>query len=140
MHDALQKFQTFLKAHSHSCTKVREQIFLAMLDQEPLTMRELVKKLGDKVDRASVYRTVHLLESLGVIERLAQGWKYKLELSDEFSEHHHHITCLNCGKVVPIEEVEEIENLIIQLAKSQGFHSFSHQLEIRGTCSACSMI
>jgi len=32
------------------------------------------------------------------------GWKYKLELSNAFQHHHHHLTCLQCGGVTPLPE------------------------------------
>lgn len=98
-------------------------------------MRQLVARVRG-VDRSSVYRTVGLFERLGVVQRLNSGWKYKLELSDKFTAHHHHLTCTNCGRTVPLSE-QELERFIELLAHSHGFRATAHQIEIQGLCQVC---
>lgn len=128
---------TVLKQHNYSVTKTRQAVFNAMIDTGPVTMAQLVNKVRAHADRASVYRTVELFERLGIINRLQIGWKYKLELSDMFTEHHHHATCLQCGKVIALEEDKALESSIHVLAKSAGFTTTNHILEIRGICASC---
>jgi Fur family transcriptional regulator, ferric uptake regulator len=137
MHELLPKFHSSLKKAGHSITKSRDQVFLALVDQEPLRMSELVHRLEPTIDRATIYRTVSLLESLGIIEKLIIGWKYKLELSHEYSGHHHHLTCIDCGVVVDIQGDKQTEKMLHSLARMHGFDHESHQLEIRGKCSVC---
>lgn len=127
-----------LKLGGFSTSKPRLAVFDALLHQEPMTMTELVTKLDGTVDRASVYRTIELYEKLGVVQRLHIGWKYKLELSDSFHDHHHHITCTTCGKLVSIEGDTHIEKDITEIAERYGFTTLTHQLEIQGVCSNCS--
>jgi Fur family ferric uptake transcriptional regulator len=110
-------------------------VFDALLGKEPLDMHTLVEKSA-QVDRASVYRAVELFERLGVVQRLYSGWKYKLELSDKFAEHHHHLTCVRCGKTTPMNE-HELEALITKLAATHGFTPSAHQIEIQGLCAQC---
>jgi len=100
-------------------------------------MRELTERAGDAIDRASLYRTIDLFEKLGIVQRIYIGWKYKIELSDAFVHHHHHISCLGCGKIVAITEENEIERLIHDLAAKHGFTAENHQLEVRGYCQRC---
>lgn len=102
-------------------------------------MRDLTLRLGGQIDRASLYRTIDLFERLGIVQRIYIGWKYKIELSDIFTHHHHHISCLGCGKVVAITEENEIESLIHDLAARHGFSAQTHQLEIRGYCQQCNI-
>jgi Fur family transcriptional regulator, ferric uptake regulator len=137
MTEQINKFNATLRKSGHSNTAVRKMVFEAMIDQEPLTMSELVRRLKDRCDRASIYRTVSLFEKLTIVERLQIGWKYKLELTDEFSEHHHHLTCLNCGGVTTVDEDQAVESRIHILAVKAGFQPKSHQLEIRGICREC---
>jgi Fur family transcriptional regulator, ferric uptake regulator len=85
-----------------------------------------------------LYRTLALFERLGLVHRMYIGWKYKVELSDVFTHHHHHISCLKCGKIVAITEDEKIEQLISAVARSHGFTLQGHQLEVTGYCSLCS--
>ena len=126
-----------LKAGGYSLTHARTVVFEALSSApESLTMAELVE-CSSAVDRASVYRTVDVFEKLSIVNRVYVGWKYKLELSDAFSHHHHHLSCIKCSTVVLVEESPVIEKAIIGLTRSAGFRPDSHQLEIRGTCSQC---
>jgi len=100
-------------------------------------MHSVVAACNDKVDRASVYRTIQLFEQLGVVQRLQIGWKYKLELSDKFSAHHHHLSCVQCGRTIAIDEDTALEKRMRLLASAYGFLPQGHQLEIRGLCEAC---
>ncbi len=137
MQEALRQLQSSLKESGHSLTTPREAVFQALLDQEPQTINELAKRLAGRVDRASVYRIVALFEQLGIVNRLQLGWKYKLELSDTYTDHHHHLTCLKCGRVIEIEENNIIEYELRQLAMEADFELTGHQLELRGICRSC---
>lgn len=137
MHESLEKLHTTLHESGYSLTDARKAVFNALLDREPLTMHELVKSVGTRVNRASIYRVIELYEQLGIVERLNIGWKYKLELSDTFASHHHHMTCLKCGRVQSFEESPSISFELKQLAMESGFKETGHQLEIRGFCRRC---
>jgi Fur family ferric uptake transcriptional regulator len=126
-----------LKESGQSYTKSRQMVFAALEGQEPLAMSELVTRVDTSVNRASVYRTVKLFEELGIIHKLQIGWKYKLELSDDFHDHHHHIACIKCGHVTPINEDPKLETAIIKLAHKNQFSLLTHQLELRGICDKC---
>jgi Fur family transcriptional regulator, ferric uptake regulator len=139
MNKIVETLSETLKSNGYSLTRPRTAVFLALLDKEPQTISELAAAVKDEVDRASVYRVVALYEKLGVVDRLQFGWKYKLELSDTFAAHHHHITCTNCGKVQTIEDNRVIEFEIKQLALEAGYRETGHQVEIRGVCESCQL-
>jgi Fur family ferric uptake transcriptional regulator len=130
--------QKILKDGGYSTTAARMFVCELLWNQEPIAMRDLTLRSEGRVDRASLYRTVDLFERLGIVQRIYIGWKYKIELSDIFTHHHHHISCLGCGKVVAITEEKEIEQLINDLSARHGFTAQNHQLEIRGLCQVCS--
>lgn len=130
------QLQKALRQSGYSVTAVRQKVFEALQGQEPLTMSELTKRCSG-IDRASVYRTVALFENLGIVQRLQIGWKYKLELSDQFSHHHHHASCLHCGKLIALPEDLALEKRLHALAKAQNFQPTDHQIEIRGLCQSC---
>ncbi len=100
-------------------------------------MQQLVSRCRITIDRASVYRTVRLFEQLGIVQRLQIGWKYKLELSNAFQDHHHHLTCLHCSAVTPLPEDLVLEAQLTRLAQQHNFDARDHQLEIRGLCLNC---
>ena len=90
-----------LKHHRVSLTKPRKLIYEVLSRNEPLTMQELQANVPD-LDKTTVYRTVALYEQLGIVQRLQIGWKYKVELSNEYQDHHHHVTCVQCGQTVAV--------------------------------------
>ena len=126
-----------LKEKGHSLTKPRKKVFELLFGQEPQSMQVLVKRAEGQVDRATVYRTVELFEQLGIIHRLNIGWKYKVELSDIFAEHHHHFYCTNCGQTYKLAANSMLETMIDSMAGKNGFSPRSHQLEVFGLCPNC---
>lgn len=126
-----------LKTNGYSVTSARRIVFTALEDKEAISMAELVTACGDKLDRATVYRTITLFEELGIVRRIQIGWKYKLELTDAFSNHHHHLTCTKCGSVTPLSEDIDLEERLKELMALYHFKPSDHQLEIRGLCHNC---
>ncbi len=136
MANSVNQLTLTLKHKGQSLTRARLLVFEALQDKEPQTMAEIVKACP-YIDRASVYRNITLFEKLGIVERLQIGWKYKLELSDDFVHHHHHLTCTKCGTVIPFEEDSELISQLTQVAHKMHFTMSTHQLEIQGVCQVC---
>jgi Fe2+ or Zn2+ uptake regulation protein len=91
MINAHDKLEQILKKRSYSVSSPRQVVFEALQNMEPQSMRELLAACQPKIDRATLYRTINLFEKLGIVQRLQIGWKYKLELSNAFQEHHHQV-------------------------------------------------
>ncbi len=131
-------FERVLSEHNQSLTKPRQAVFAALQHHKSLTMAEL-QTACKTVDRASVYRTVTLFEKLGIIVRIPNGWKYRLELGEAFLEHHHHATCRRCGASIALPEDENLEQRLQRLADRRAFRLESHQIELVGLCEACQL-
>ena len=128
-------FKKLLKEHGYSVTGARIAVFDALVGKEPTNMHDLVNSVKN-VDRASVYRSIELFEQLSIAQRIYTGWKYKIELTDTFMGHHHHLTCTNCGRTIAMSQ-HELEGFIDSIAKQHGFAPSAHQIEIQGLCPAC---
>lgn len=131
-----QLLKTTLKQAGLSLTKPRLIVFELLEGQPPLTMSELTRRASGLLDRATLYRTVATFEKIGIVNRVHMGWKYNLELAETFAHHHHHLSCLSCGRLVALTE-PEAEQLIENLAGRHGFSVVQHQLEIQGHCRDC---
>lgn len=137
MKDALAKLETILKQNTCHVTYARKQVFLALYDKKPQSIHDLSTRLNGKINRTSIYRVVELFEKLGITHRIQIGWKYKIELSDIFVEHHHHISCVSCGHIFAVAAEEKLEKLINELCKKNDIIHTKHQLEIQGYCKKC---
>jgi Fur family transcriptional regulator, ferric uptake regulator len=126
-----------LAENGYQMSKARQAVFKLLISAEPQTMREILDKAAGSVDRVSVYRNIDVFEKIGIVHRVYIGWKYKLELSDEFVGHHHHLSCLNCGKVIDIGDEKHLEGFISELADKYGFTPRRHQFEVDGYCKNC---
>lgn len=138
MDEALSLLEKVLRNNQYSFTDARKRVFVSLYGQEPQSMHEIELTIGKAINRTSIYRVIELFEKMGLIRKIQIGWKYKIELSDVFVEHHHHISCLGCGKIIVIHEDKRIEKLINKLALEHHIQSPVHQLEIQGYCKACS--
>lgn len=132
----LNQFKKVLKSNGHFVTKPRLRLFGHLQNHKVATISQLISLLG-RHDQATVYRNIKIFEKLGIISRLQLGWHSKIELSDKFQHHHHHMTCLKCGNVTILPENTAIEQEIKDLVRKEGFKPTHHQLEIRGLCTAC---
>jgi Fur family ferric uptake transcriptional regulator len=124
-----------LSVNGYSVTRQRLAVFNSLSSKEPISMRQLIGELEGQLDRVSVYRTVALFERLGVLVRLTNGFKYKIELTGNFNSHHHHLNCTECGKVIDLNS-EVLEQYIRALAEEYNF-VLTHQVEIQGKCAEC---
>ena len=136
--DNIQSLKNILSDKGYKLTKARENTFSALLSPEPQSMATLIEKSQNKVDRVTMYRNIDLFEKLGIVNRIYVGWKYKLELSDNFMDHHHHLSCLSCGKVIDIEDEQHINEFIKSVTDKFSFTPRHHQFEIDGFCIVCS--
>jgi Fur family transcriptional regulator, ferric uptake regulator len=132
------KFEEKLKHKGLKITPARLGI-LELLDKsrKPLQTEDIWKKTQKKFDQATVYRTVKTLTEEGILKQIdfKQGHAY-YEVNDK-DKHHHHLVCINCSKVVDIEQCDTIK-LEKNALKSLGFKSVvDHSLEFFGVCSAC---
>jgi Fur family transcriptional regulator, ferric uptake regulator len=106
----------------------------------PLTIPEILRGRG--LAQSSVYRNLGDLERAGVVRRLVTDEEYgRYELSEDLTEHHHHVICSRCGTVqdLPMRaEVERrMEETLGRLARSVGFAEVSHRLDLIGVCASC---
>jgi len=144
-HAAIRKrFDEFLRSRNLKLTQQRERIFeQAFATHEHFTAEMLHRWMLDedpdaakRVSRATVYRTLSLLEEGGFIGTLDSG---RGELMYEHvlgHEHHDHLICTGCRKIVEFRN-EEIERLQEEVAAGHGFTLTDHTLRLEGLCKAC---
>jgi Fur family transcriptional regulator, ferric uptake regulator len=84
--------------------------------------------IDPKISLSTVYRTLKLFETKGIIERLEfLGGRSRYERASR--EHHDHLINLSTGDVIEFRS-EEIEALQTEIARRLGFRLVSHRLEL----------
>ena len=107
----------------------------------PVSIGDITDRLPG-LPRSSAYRHLTDLETLGLVRRVAASDEFaRFELAEDLTEHHHHLICLNCGKVTDVTLSGSLEHditeAISQLAGAAAFQPRTHRLDIMGTCADC---
>jgi len=125
-------------------TDQRRWILEAVPRDAPFHPDELclrVRLARPQVGRATVFRTLRLLQDMGLVERCAEAdgaRAYRLCLASA-KGHHHHLLCVDCGRdtLVAGERLRELEEALARTQAAYGHAPVAHELELRGRCAAC---
>ena len=91
------------------------------------------RRLG--VGRATVFRTLEVLEGLGTVERLDLPTGDHAYVVCERA-HHHHVVCSRCGRTSEIDD-GGLRVVVNEIARRTGYRVDEHRLELFGMCPAC---
>lgn len=131
-------FEATLEKNGLSNTKSRRILFHILSNShDPLTLPELVKLVKSSMNKTTVYRTLETFENIGVVKIVSSGLKHAYELSDDYVSHHHHMTCLVCGKIISFEESYKLLAELERLEEAYRFIIEDHNIELRGRCNSC---
>lgn len=101
----------------------------------PFTVEDLLGEVPD-VGRATVFRTIKLLQELDLLCRVPlEDGSVRYQLSE--GTHHHHLVCRACGRFTEFSDLE-LDARIQEQAALHGFHLQGHSLELYGLCADCS--
>ncbi|WP_043369202.1 Fur family transcriptional regulator [Cyanobium sp. PCC 7001] len=94
-------------------------------------------KAQERVSLATVYRTLRLLSSMGLLQELElpEGGR-RFELAGDTHRDHHHLVCVRCGRT------EEFENTAVlaageDAAAAHAFRLLDCVLTVRALCPSC---
>ncbi len=117
---------------------------VASRPEEHLTAEEiftLVKVSCPDIGLATVYRTIQLLNELGLIDRISfddGAVRYEIgSAPDREQKHrHHHLICRRCGRVFSFQE-DLLEELEAKITATTGFAVVNHEVKLYGYCKEC---
>jgi Fur family ferric uptake transcriptional regulator len=128
-----------MTSRGYRMTAPRRSVITAALQQsQPFTAEQIVTasaNLRGESGRSTVYRTLEILASLGVISRILDGAGRPAYVAGA-PVHRHHLVCSECGTAVPFNACP-VGDLATALARDNNFEVHGHLLEIFGTCGAC---
>jgi len=87
------------------------------------------------VNISTVYRTLELLERLGMVTKTDLGGG-RVRYHPAEKGHHHHLVCRECGAVIDLDE-SVLASLKDALIREYGFIADLRHLAILGRCVNC---
>ena len=141
------EFNVFLERFKKSVSKIglknsiQKDYILKTLyfSTEHLTAEEISNKIKQNynvsIGIATVYRAMKFFSDLKLVNQLDIGdgaIRYELNIS----EHHDHLICMSCGKIVEFTD-DFIELNQIKIAEKNNFILKEHVMTIYGLCENC---
>lgn len=129
-----------LRRNARRITGPRQSILRILQEHpKPMSNKEIFEALPEgECDLATVYRSLHLLEDMGLVERYDFGdGTARFEMArGGHSGHHHHLVCTACTVIHPIEDCLALE-WEKKISQESGFKMVTHKLEFFGLCPDC---
>lgn len=139
----IEKLKEQLKIKGYKLTPQRRAVVNMVMQNKGnhLTAEELydlVKKDCPEIGLATIYRTIQLLEEIGVLCKLnLDDGCNRYELVDQEESHqHHHLICKKCGKVIEVEE-DLLDSIEKNVEGKYNFKIENHSVKFLGICNEC---
>jgi Fur family ferric uptake transcriptional regulator len=113
-----------------------EEIFKGAghFEAEELVARMLRRRV--RVSRATVYRTLELLQECRLVEKVNFGTGRSFYEHVQLGAHHDHMICTRCGRVIEFFD-ERLESLQESICRRHDFRLTSHSMRLFGRCAPC---
>src|SRR5512143_2598734 len=135
-----ERFRAFLATRKLRMTGEREELLAAIFHAprhfEAEDLIRTLKQRDGRVSRATVYRTLSLLEECGILRKSLFGHNRHFFESVVGRRHHDHLVCIRCGKIQEFEE-PRIESIQEEITRQHDFRIIDHVHEIFGVCAPC---
>jgi Fur family ferric uptake transcriptional regulator len=100
-------------------------------------IHQALKEDGRAVGIASVYRSLEALQNLQLVQRFDAGHgEGRYEAVAPGGEHHHHVVCDECERIMPFED-PALERALHKLAERVPYAVAGHDVVLHGRCPDC---
>jgi Fur family ferric uptake transcriptional regulator len=135
---AADDWQAQLRARGYRLTPQRQLVLEAVGKLGHATPEEIasaVRETASGVNISTVYRTLELLEELGLVQHTHLGHgapTYSIQSDDD----HVHLVCRDCGAV---DEADSslLEDVVRRLSSERGFSVDVGHVAVFGRCASC---
>ena len=131
-------WQARLRSRGYRLTPQRQLVLEAVGELGHATPEDIataVRRTASGVNISTVYRTLELLEGLGLVQHTHLGHgapTYSVSTDDD----HVHLVCRQCGDVQEAD-VDLLSDAVRRLAEERGFDLDVGHVALFGTCAAC---
>ena len=138
---SLHLFRRFLRDQGLPVTQQREtvaEVLFSTSDQQSVEeIEQKVRARGERIGKATVYRTLEMLVRSGLVAEhdFGEGFKRYEHLFGQ-PPVREHLVCTECGKVTAIHSVDLLR-MHQEAAQRHGFLPSRYRLAIYGICKEC---
>jgi len=135
----MKRARAFLEGLGVRATRPRTLVLAELMrEEDDLTAQALHARLrerGERTGLATVYRTLTILAGEGAVDALPH---HPGELCYRWcgDEHHHHLVCSTCHRIVEVAGCE-LDPWLDKVSAEHGFVATGHRLEVAGVCAGC---
>lgn len=131
-------FRRYLHEQKLKFTPERAMMLDAVLRKnglfEPEGLVDDLKKLGHRVSRATVYRTLSHLQDAGILKQVFFDNKQSYYEVIAGRQTHDYLICVETGRVIEFNS-EKLRQLRDDICRQHGMEPLSHQFHIFGICA-----
>jgi Fur family zinc uptake transcriptional regulator len=130
----------YLRNHNIRITKhIQAIVDIIIAKSTPIDAKSIYDNLisnSQLIDLSTIHRILDKLNKIGLLDAIYGEKANYYELSSQFLPHHHHFTCIKCGKITDIDMcmMKPILNSLEDIGKP-----LSHSFEIKGICNNCKL-
>lgn len=134
-------FRRYLREQGLPITQQREAVADVVFSSTGhLSVEDIeaaLKGQGERIGKATIYRTMEILVRSGLVEEhdFGEGFKRYEHLFGQ-QPIHEHLICTNCSRVIEFQS-PQVVRLQEETARQHGFLPTRHRLEIYGICAHC---
>ncbi len=131
-------FDEASQRHTRPRQLIAERLIELAASGTDFTVDDLWQELRQsepRMGRATVYRSVEMLVNMGLLDRIefADGTHHYRVCG---GTHHHHLTCIQCHRVVEIDICLPVDQLKA-IGNQTNFDIEGHSLSLFGRCKDC---
>jgi Fur family transcriptional regulator, ferric uptake regulator len=136
------KIRAAFEEKGHRKTQPRNRIAIRLAELaasgQDFSVEDLwhdLQRYDTRLGRATVFRAVEMLVNMGLLNRIefSDGSHTYRACGDE---HHHHLTCRKCHRVVDVD-ICIPDDQLVEIGKQTGFEIEGHSLVLFGVCADC---
>jgi Fur family transcriptional regulator, ferric uptake regulator len=143
MENVADQLKVMLREKGYKLTPQRRAVLNIIMENQGQHLNteeiyDLVKVPCPDIGLATVYRTLQILDEMGLILKinLDDGCnRYEFNTNQE-DHQHHHLICKGCGTIIEVGE-DLLEPLEEQIAEKYQFEITDHKVKFFGLCSKC---
>ena len=134
------KIAGILRQNGYKLTPQRHAVLRVIAgSSDHLTTMELYDRVHQEcpgIGRVTVYRLLDILTELDLVCEVRGERMYRSYLMRRPTEHHHHLICSNCSRVIDFTDCD-LSEMEKRLSQDTKFKINGHLLEFVGQCRKC---